>query len=89
MRELGIRGIFGRGCMDTGIQYGVHPGITQQKDDIEKGVRDIFERYHNCDNGRIKIWVAPAAMWSNTRGDASDALEGDQRVQIRHYHTYL
>lgn len=67
MRELGIRGIFGRGCMDTGIQYGVHPGITQQKDDIEKGVRDIFERYHNCDNGRIKIWVAPAAMWSNTR----------------------
>ena len=28
MRELGIRGIFGRGCMDTGIQYGVHPGIT-------------------------------------------------------------
>ena len=21
--------------------------------------------------------------------DASDALEGDQRVQIRHYHTYL
>lgn len=45
----------------------MHPGITQQKDDIEKGVRDIFERYHNCDNGRIKIWVAPAAMWSNTR----------------------
>lgn len=32
-----------------------------------EGVRDIFERYHNCDNGRIKIWVAPAAMWSNTR----------------------
>ena len=25
------------------------------------------QRYHNCDNGRVKIWVAPAAMWSNTR----------------------
>ncbi|MFR2693865.1 MAG: hypothetical protein ACLTBV_27555 [Enterocloster bolteae] len=24
--ELGIRGIFGRGCMDTGIQYGVQSG---------------------------------------------------------------
>ena len=67
MRELGVRGIFGRGCMDTGAQFGVHPGIMQTREQIEKGVRDIFERYHNCDNGRIKVWVAPAAMWSNTR----------------------
>ncbi len=67
MRELGIRGIFGRGCMDTGEKYGVHPGIMQTREQIEKEVRYCFEKYHNCDNGRIKVWVAPAAMWSNTR----------------------
>lgn len=66
-RELGIRGILGRGCMDTGAQFGVHPGIMQQKDAVEKDVRRLFETYHNSGDGRIKIWVAPAAMWSNSR----------------------
>lgn len=67
MRELGIRGIFGRGCMDTGEKYGVHPGIMQSKNEIEQEVRECFEKYHNIDNGRIKVAVAPAAMWSNSR----------------------
>ncbi|MCB7317872.1 amidohydrolase family protein [Lacrimispora sp. 210928-DFI.3.58] len=67
MRQLGIRGIFGRGCMDTGVQFGVHPGIMQTKEEVERDIRDIFERYHNCDHGRIKVWAAPAAIWSNTR----------------------
>ena len=67
MRELGIRGILGRGCMDTGAQFGVHPGIMQDMDTIEKDLRRLFETYHNSENGRIKIWVAPAAMWSNSR----------------------
>ncbi|MCI6255722.1 MAG: amidohydrolase [Clostridiales bacterium] len=67
MRELGIRGILGRGCMDTGAQFGVHPGIMQDVDTIEKDLRRLFETYHNSENGRIKIWVAPAAMWSNSR----------------------
>ena len=67
MRELGIRGILGRVCMDTGAQFGVHPGIMQDVDTIEKDLRRLFETYHNSENGRIKIWVAPAAMWSNSR----------------------
>lgn len=66
-RQLGIRGILGRGCMDTGAQFGVHPGIMQQKDAVERDVRRLFEGYHNSADGRIKIWVAPAAMWSNSR----------------------
>lgn len=65
-KELGIRGIFGRGCMDTGIKYGVHPGITQTMTQVEKDLRRLFETYHNSENGRIKIWAAPAAVWSNS-----------------------
>ena len=67
MIDSGIRGIFGRGCMDTGAEFGVHPGIMETKEQVEKGVRECFEKYHNSENGRIKVWVAPAAMWSNTR----------------------
>lgn len=66
-RELGIRGILGRGCMNTGEQFGVHPGIMQDVATVEKDLRRLFENYHNSENGRIKVWVAPAAMWSNTR----------------------
>ena len=67
MKELGIRGILGRGCMNTGKQFGVHPGIMQDVDTIEKDLRRLFETYHNSEDGRIKIWVAPAAIWSNSK----------------------
>ncbi len=65
--ELGIRGVFGRGCMDTGAQFGVHPGIMQNPKEVEKDLRRIFEDYHNSQNGRIKVWTAPAAPWSNSK----------------------
>ena len=65
-KELGIRGIFGRGCMDTGFEFGVCEAITQQTDAIEKDLVRLFDTYHNTENGRIKIWVAPAALWSNS-----------------------
>lgn len=66
-KELGIRGILGRGTMNTGSQFGVPEGIMQDVATAEKDVRRLFEKYHNAENGRIKIWVAPAAMWSNTK----------------------
>ncbi|MDN9292954.1 M20/M25/M40 family metallo-hydrolase [Clostridioides difficile] len=66
-KELGIRGILGRGCMNTGAQFGVHPGIMQDVETVEKDVRRLFEKHHNTENGRIKIGVAPAAIWSNSQ----------------------
>ncbi|HBF5309042.1 TPA: amidohydrolase [Clostridioides difficile] len=66
-KELGIRGILVRGCMNTGAQFGVHPGIMQDVETVEKDVRRLFEKHHNTENGRIKIGVAPAAIWSNSQ----------------------
>lgn len=65
-KEIGIRGIFGRGCMNTGLQFGVCPEIMQTQDKIEKETVRIFDKYHNSADGRIKVWTAPAALWSNT-----------------------
>ncbi len=66
-KKLGVRGILGRGCMDTGQQFGVQKGIMQNTADIEKDVYRLFDKYHNSENGRIKVWVAPAAIWSNSK----------------------
>lgn len=65
--ELGIRGILGRGYMDSGFEFGVQPKMAQSVTEIEKDVRRLAERYHNTQNDRIKVWLAPAAVWSNSR----------------------
>lgn len=67
MAKLGVRGYLGRGCVDTGIQFGVYPAMIEKVPDIEKAIRDLYNKYHNSEEGRIKIALAPAAMWSNSR----------------------
>ncbi len=63
-KDLKIRGIFGRGFMDAGQQLGVRNEITQPVEKIEKEIRRIYKEYHNSENGRIQVWMAPAAPWS-------------------------
>lgn len=64
MDDLKVRAVFARGCMDTGAQFGVDPRIMESSAQIEKRVTAIFDAYK--ENPKIKIWVAPAALWSNT-----------------------
>ncbi|QRN85584.1 amidohydrolase [Clostridia bacterium] len=65
-KELGVRGILARGYMDDGFQFGVRPQMAQTVDVIEKDVRRLAAAYHNTENERLKIWLAPAAVWSNS-----------------------
>lgn len=66
-KEIGARGYIGRGCMNTGTQYGSKAELMEDVETVEKDLRRLFEAYHNTENGRIKICVAPSSMWSNTR----------------------
>lgn len=76
-RELKIRGIFGRGYMDCGAEFGVRNEIMQPPEKIEADVRRLVEQYQGADNGRISIWLAPAITWG-----ASDAcLRMTQRLK--------
>ncbi|HEB11940.1 MAG TPA: amidohydrolase [Spirochaetales bacterium] len=63
-KELQIRGIFGRGSVDTGI--GIPQEIMQDPGTVEKDFIRLFETYHGSENGRIRIWLAPAAVWLAT-----------------------
>lgn len=66
MEELKLRAVFGRGCMDTGEQFGVPREIMQDVDTIERDLVRLFDRWHNAGDGRIQVWTAPAALWSNS-----------------------
>jgi len=66
-KELGLRGILARGGMDTGTQFGTRPAIMQDVETVTADLRRLFEAYHNSENGRIKIWASPSAVWSNTK----------------------
>ena len=65
-RELKIRGIFGRGYMDCGAEFGVRREIMQTPEKIEADVRRLVEQYQGADNGRISIWLAPAITWGTS-----------------------
>lgn len=66
-KDLGVRGYIGRGCMNTGSQYGSKQELMEDIETVEKDLRRLFDQYHNTENGRIKICVSPSSMWSNTR----------------------
>ncbi|WP_101909682.1 amidohydrolase family protein [Marasmitruncus massiliensis] len=66
MTELKIRGVIGSGAMDAGLDAGVCPEITQTPEVVEREMTELFDRYHNSEEGRLKVWAAPAALWSNS-----------------------
>lgn len=65
-RETGVRCVMARGGMDSGIEFGVDPRITQTKEQVERDLVRLFDTYHMKDDGNIRIWTAPAALWSNS-----------------------
>lgn len=74
MQDLGIRGVVGRGMMDTGEEFGVPRGIQQDVKTIVADAQRLLETYHRP-GGRMRIWLAPAALWSNSRGLLSAVRE--------------
>lgn len=65
--DLGIRGILARGFMDAGAEFGVQPAMMETRETIAADVRRLAGAWHGSQDGRIRVWLAPAAVWSNTR----------------------
>ena len=65
-QRTGIRGILARGTHNTGEEFGNSPGIIQKKETIVSDCKRLLSKYHKDYNNRIKIWLAPAAIWTNT-----------------------
>ncbi len=62
-RDCGVRGILGRGFTNVGEQFGTPKALIEEPAAIRKDCLRLLDTYHNTDNGRIRIWLAPAAVW--------------------------
>ena len=66
-QDLRLRGVFARGSMDAGGQFGVPEFIRQDPATVEADCRRLLKTYHGAEDGRLRVWVAPAAMLANSR----------------------
>ena len=66
VKDLGVRGIVGRGTMDTGVEYGTCPDLCEKVEDVEADLRRLFKTYHDTENSRLKDPGGPSSMWSNS-----------------------
>ncbi|MGI6230141.1 MAG: amidohydrolase family protein [Tractidigestivibacter sp.] len=66
MDECGVRGIFGYGAIDTGLDFGVDPGLVNKSDDVIRELDRLCSTYDGSADGRLRVWAAPAALWSNS-----------------------
>lgn len=66
MDELGVRGILGYGSMDAGLDFGVCPGLVRKSDEIVAHLDELCSAYNGAADGRLGVWAAPAALWSNS-----------------------
>ena len=66
MDECGVRGIYGYGAIDTGLDFGVCPGLVTRPDDVIRQLDHLCGTYDGSADGRLRVWAAPAALWSNS-----------------------
>ena len=65
--ESGIRGIYGRGYIDYGVKYGIPKELLEDYNEVIEDVENLYNKYNNSYQGRIKIWLTPSMIWSQTK----------------------
>lgn len=75
MSSCGVRGVYGYGAIDTGLDFGVDPGLVCRREDVVAQLDRLCGAYDGSADGRIRVWAAPAALWSNTEGMLRDLYD--------------
>ena len=75
MLDTGVRGVFVRGYIDHGEEYGVPPALIQPTDEVLADCERVARRYHGA-AGRIHVRFGPCMIWSCS----SDGLRATQRL---------
>jgi len=78
--RIGIRGILARGFFDTGLEAGVPPEIIQPAPMVLEDCERLIQTYHGQANGRLRVWIAPCAIWGLT----SEGIVGSRRLAERY-----
>ncbi len=76
MVETGVRGVFVRGYIDFGRDYGIPPALIESTDALLADCERVAKRYHGAADGRITVRFGPCMIWSCTR----EGLQATQRL---------
>lgn len=71
MIESGIRGIYGRGFIDSGKDEGIPQELIENSSDALEDARQLYSRYNGYNNGMISVWLTPIVIW----GLSTEALK--------------
>jgi len=66
-QETGIRGVYIRGIIDWGEEYGLPPELIENLDDALNDCERVFKEYNGSANGRIHVWFGIDTIFHATR----------------------
>ena len=64
--ESNIRGVYARGFIDAGAEYGIPKALVEKADEVLSEVEGLHSKYNGMNNGKLRIWLAPCMIWSQT-----------------------
>jgi len=68
MNDLKVRGIYARGFLSGGQQFGAQESLMETPEEVIKDFKYLYDKYQKKqEDGRISIWLAPSNMWANTK----------------------
>ena len=67
MEELKVRGIYARGFVSEGEEYGTQRAMMETPEEVIADFKRLVETYEKPSKGMLKIWMAPSSPWANTR----------------------
>jgi len=76
MHETGVRGVFVRGYIDYGADYGVPSALIQRTEDVLADCERVVKRFQGSADGRIAVRFGPCMIWSCTK----EGLQATQRL---------
>jgi 5-methylthioadenosine/S-adenosylhomocysteine deaminase len=75
LRESGIRATLGRTILDTGEEMGLVKESIQPSEDAVKDCERLVSKYHNTEEGRIRIMIGITTTWLCTEEGMHRARE--------------
>jgi len=64
--ECNIRGVYARGFIDAGTQYGIPKALVEKAEEVLVEAEALHSKYHQANNGKLRVWLAPCMIWSQT-----------------------
>ncbi|KXZ40196.1 5-methylthioadenosine/S-adenosylhomocysteine deaminase [Alkalithermobacter thermoalcaliphilus JW-YL-7 = DSM 7308] len=79
-----------KAAYDSGIRASIGVSINGDilSENIKQEIKQVYSKYHNLDNGRIQVAIAPHAMYTCSKEFLIDSLELAKQLNVS-IHTHI